>query len=66
MSRKLHPNTRIRLIVNGFATYLRVKDIATHEGIRAVEDFNHEVEQGHKITGRLARYGAYDIQIDRT
>ena len=63
--RKLRANTRVRLIVNGFQTYLRVKDIAQQEGWQAVEDFNREIEQGHAITGRLARYGKFDIQIDR-
>ena len=63
--RKLCANTRVRLIVNGFQMYVRVKDIAQQEGIQAVEDFNQEIEQGRAMTGRLARYGKFDIQIDR-
>ena len=62
--RLLKPNTRIRLLVNGFATYVRVKDIAQAEGLEAVAEFNRIVLAGDPCTGRLARFGKYDIQID--
>ena len=61
---ELKPNTRIRLIVDGFAVYCRVKDISSHEGIQAVEAINRELSQGVLMTGQLAQYGQRQIQID--
>lgn len=62
--RALGPNTRVRLIVDGFAVYCKVKDIASHEGIRAIDEINQELKSGVNMTGKLSQVGKYQIQVN--